>query len=344
MLVDNLIAAERATELKRLLADKRKVVVTCHHNPDGDALGSALGFAEYLRALGKAPVVLVPDQFPDFFKWLPTIEKVIRFDKSPNLGREQLKNADLICCMDYAEYGRTGDEMGKEIEKSPATKLVIDHHENPTIKTDWLFSFPNLSSTCELAFHLIADMDDEDRLNKNAAQCIYCGMMTDTGGFTFASTRPEIFEIIGRLLKKGIDKDKIYRNVYNNFSVFKLKFWGYVMNEKMHYFPEKGASYYVLTKEEMERYHYIKGDAEGLVNQPLQIKGCRLSISLREDMKMQNKVWVSLRSVDDMDCIAIAEKHFNGGGHFNAAGGQLHCSIQEAEEVAKRVIAELKPK
>ena len=339
--MNNLITTERAEELKGLLRSSRKIVIICHRSPDGDAMGSILGFADYLREIGKMPIVVVPDQYPDFLKWLPTIEKVLRYDKVPNLVKDQIENADTICCLDFAQYSRV-DDLGEILKQSKAQKVVFDHHEDPTIETPWLFSFPELSSACELTFRLICEMGGEERITKRGATCLYCGMMTDTGAFTYASTRPEIYEIIGRLLQKGIDKDKIYRNVFNNFSVFKLKFWGYVLNEKMHYIEAKGASYFCVTKEELTRYHYIKGFSEGLVNQPLQIKGCRLSISLREDTKIENKVWVSLRSVDDMNCIEIAEKYFNGGGHFNAAGGSLNCSIQEAEEIAKKAISELK--
>ena len=339
--MNNLITTERAAELKTLLRTSRKIVLTCHRSPDGDALGSILGFADYLREIGKMPVVVIPDQYPDFFKWMPTIERAVRYDKVPNLVKDQIKGADLIVCLDFAVYSRI-DDLGEIVEQSPAQKLVIDHHEGPTIDTPWMFSFPEMSSACELTFRLICEMGDFDKITKRGATCLYCGMMTDTGGFTYASTRPEIYEIIGLLLTKGIDKDKIYRNVFNNFSIFKLKFWGFVLNEKLHYIEKKGAAYFAISKNEMERFHYIKGFCEGLVNQPLQIRGCRLSISLREDTKVENKVWVSLRSVDDMNCISIAEKYFNGGGHFNAAGGQLNCSIKEAEEIARKAINELK--
>ena len=292
--MNKLLSTECAEELKNLLRSSRKIVLTCHRSPDGDALGSILGFADYLRELGKMPVVVIPDQFPDFFKWMPTIEKIVRFDKVPSVVSEQIANADLIVSLDYGQYSRV-EALAEVIEKSAATRLVIDHHESPTIETPWLFSFPELSSKC-----------------------------------------------IGMLLSKGIDKDKIYRNVYYNYSVFKMKFWGYVLYEKLHYIENKGAAYFALSKEELSRFHYVKGDAEGLINEPLKIKGCRLSISLREDTKTENKVWVSLRSVDDLNCITIAEKYFNGGGHLNASGGTLYCSLAEAEEIVRKVISNLK--
>ena len=162
--------------------------------------------------------------------------------------------------------------------------------------------------------------------------------MTDTGGFTFNSTRPEIFFIISQLLTKGIDKDKIYRNVYNVASESKIRLWGYVLYEKMEYDAARHAAFFTLTRADLKRFNYIKGDTEGLVNMPLQIKGTRLSISLREDTDRDNLVWVSLRSVDDFNCTEMAAAFFNGGGHFNASGGRLNCSIEEAAEITRKAI------
>jgi phosphoesterase RecJ-like protein len=163
-------------------------------------------------------------------------------------------------------------------------------------------------------------------------------MMTDTGGFTFNSTRPEIFFIISELLTKRIDKDKIYRNVYHNFSCDRIRLMGYVMYEKLVYLPEYHASYYALCRNELKRFNFIKGDAEGIVNIPQQIKGLKLSISLREDTDKPNLVWISLRSVDDFPCNLMAEQFFNGGGHLNASGGRLDCSIDEAVKIVNQAI------
>jgi phosphoesterase RecJ-like protein len=163
-------------------------------------------------------------------------------------------------------------------------------------------------------------------------------MMTDTGGFTFNSTRPEIFQIISELLTKRIDKDRIYRNVYHNYSEDRIRLMGYVMYEKLVYMPEYHAAYYSITRDELKRFNYIKGDTEGLVNIPQQIKGLKLSISLREDTE-KNMVWVSLRSVDDFPCNLMAEEFFNGGGHLNASGGKVEGTIEEAIEITKKAIS-----
>ena len=182
-------------------------------------------------------------------------------------------------------------------------------------------------------------MNGFEAMNKKCAACIYCGMMTDTGGFTYNSNQPEIFFIVSQLLTKGIDKDKIYRNVFNNFSPWAIRLRGYLMSQKLNVFNDLHAAYFSISRREMRDFHFIKGDAEGLVNEPLKIKGLRLSISLREDDRRDNLVWVSLRSVDNFPCNKMAADFFNGGGHLNASGGRLHCSLDEAERTVRRALA-----
>ena len=161
-------------------------------------------------------------------------------------------------------------------------------------------------------------------------------MMTDTGGFTYNSTRPEIFYIISQLLTKGIDKDKIYRNVFNNYSQWAIRLRGYLMSQRLNVFEDIHASYYTLTREDMRNYHYVRGDGEGLVNEPLRIKGMKVSVSLREDDRIDNRIWVSLRSVDNFSVEEMARRFFNGGGHFNASGGRLDCSLDEAVAITRK--------
>ena len=216
---------------------------------------------------------------------------------------------------------------------SLAPKVLIDHHLDPTVPAVLTVSLPEACSTCELVFRIVWQLDGFKDLGRHFAAPIYCGMMTDTGGFTFNSTRPEIFFIIGELLTKHIDKDRIYRNVYHNYSEDRIRLMGYVMYEKLVYLPEFHAAFYTLTKEEQRRFHFVKGDAEGLVNIPQQIKGLKLSISLREDTEKPNLIWVSLRSVDDFPCNKMAADFFNGGGHLNASGGHLDLTMEEAVKV-----------
>ena len=331
------MTSDQLVHLGQLISTAQSVLVVCHKSPDGDAIGSSLGMAEYLRQRGKDVTVVVPDQYPDFLHWLPNSEKIVRYDKHPGKCDMLFKIADLIVCLDFNTPSRVED-MEPALVSSPARKILIDHHLKPDVDADLVISQPEASSASELVFRVVWQLGGFPELGKAFAIPVYCGMMTDTGGFTFNSTRPEIFFIIGELLTKHIDKDKIYRNVYHNYSYDRIRLMGYVMYEKLVYLPEYHASYYAITREEQKRFNFIKGDAEGLVNIPQQIKGLKLSISLREDTEKPNLVWVSLRSVDDFPCNLVAERFFNGGGHLNASGGRLNCSIDEAVEIARQAI------
>lgn len=336
----NILDDRQSDALRQLINDAEHIVICCHQNPDGDALGSSLGLADYLRSLGKMVLVTVPNMFPDFLRWLPGTERIMRYDKFPSVVREQCEKADLIFCLDFNTLERI-DRLGEAVGASKAKRILIDHHPGPNIETAMTISYPEMSSTCELVFRVLWQLGAFPQITRQCATHLYCGMMTDTGGFTYNSNNPEIFFIISQLLTKGIDKDKIYRNVYNNYSESRLRLMGYVMYEKMRYFPEKHAAYFTIDRNDFRRFHFIKGDAEGLVNIPLQIKGTVLSISLREDSEQDNLIWVSLRSVDNTNCTEIAMRFFNGGGHMNASGGRLYCSMEEAEKIAREAIASL---
>ena len=331
------MTTDQLAQMDQLISTAQSVLVVCHKSPDGDAIGSSLGMAEYLRQRGKDVTVVVPDQYPDFLHWLPNSEKIVRYDKHPSKCDMLFKITDLIVCLDFNTPSRVED-MEPALVSSPARKILIDHHLKPDVDADLVISQPEASSASELVFRVVWQLGGFPELGKAFAIPVYCGMMTDTGGFTFNSTRPEIFFIIGELLTKHIDKDKIYRNVYHNYSYDRIRLMGYVMYEKLVYLPEYHASYYAITRDEQKRFNFIKGDAEGLVNIPQQIKGLKLSISLREDTEKPNLVWVSLRSVDDFPCNLVAERFFNGGGHLNASGGRLNCSIDEAVEIARQAI------
>lgn len=335
----NLLSDDELQRLRTLLGEVRNVVTICHVNADGDALGASLTWAEYLRQQGKNVTTIVPDMYPDFLQWLPGAQTLVRFDKKTDYSIERIREADLICYLDLNAVSRIGSKLEQVVNDEKDKKvLLIDHHLQPDIQTTLTISYPEMSSTCELIFRLIWQMGGYDMMTKNMAITTYTGMMTDTGGFTFNSTRPEIFFIISQLLGKGIDKDKIYRNVFHVFSIDRLRLTGYILYQKLRIQTPLRAAYYTITKEEQRRFHFIKGDAEGLVNMPLQIKGLRLSISLREDTEKPNLIWVSLRSVDDFPCNEMAAQFFNGGGHKNASGGRLFCSIQEAEKTVQQAI------
>ena len=328
---------DQVARLSHLISDAQNIIITCHKSPDGDAIGSCLGWAYYLQKLGKEVTVIVPDQYPDFLLWMPNTEKIVRYDKHKEKCDMLLKIADLVFCLDYNTPSRVED-MEQALLTTQAERVLIDHHLNPDVPAALTISHPEACSTCEIIFRIVWQLDGFSMMDRQFSIPIYCGMMTDTGGFTYASTRPEIYFIISQLLTKGIDKDKIYRNVYHNYSENRIRMMGYVMYEKLVVMSEYHASYYALTREEQRRFHFIKGDAEGLVNIPQQIKGLKLSISLREDTEKEHLVWVSLRSVDHFPCNEMAAEFFNGGGHLNASGGRLFCTIEEAVETVRRAI------
>lgn len=323
--------------LRSLIDNAESIVLCCHTNADGDAMGSLLGVGEVLRQLGKDPLMVVPDQYPDYLQWLPNTEKVVRYDKRKDFVNTVLKIADLVVCLDFNTFSRT-DMMAEALVASPAKKILIDHHPNPDVHATLCLSHPEMSSTCELVFRIIWQLGLFDQLGKHYAVPVYCGMMTDTGAFTFNSNNPDIFYIISQLLTKRIDKDKIYRNVYNNYSEHRLRLVGHVLCDKLVVDNQRHAAYYTLERKDLKQFRFVKGDAEGLVNMPLQIKGMKLSISLREDTERDGLIWVSLRSVDNFSCTEMAERFFNGGGHLNASGGRLFCKMPEAIEIVKQAL------
>ncbi|OYP51215.1 DHH family phosphoesterase [Prevotella sp. P3-120] len=334
-MLNNIMTEGECSKLRSLIHHANNIVLCCHVSPDGDAIGSVLGMAEVLKCMGKEPVMVVPDQFPDYLQWLPNTEKIVRYDKRSDYVDMVLKIADLVICLDFNALSRTND-MEAALEACTAPRVLIDHHLNPSIACQVCVSHPNMSSASELVFRVAWQLGLFEQLGRHFATAVYCGMMTDTGGFTFNSNSPETFYIISQLLTKHINKDKIYRNVYHNYSESRLRLVGHVLCNRLVVDAKRHAAYYTLTREDQKNFNFIKGDAEGIVNMPLQIKGLRLSISLREDTEKPNLVMVSLRSVDDFPCNLMAADFFNGGGHLNASGGKLHCTMEEAVKVVER--------
>ena len=215
-------------QLRSIIAAAADIVVIGHVNPDGDAIGSTLAWTNYLLSEGKSVSLIVPDKYPDFLNWLPNTDKILRHDKHPEKTELLVASADLIFCLDFNTLSRS-EALADHIASAKAAKVLVDHHPNPDDLFNLTISHPDMSSTCELVFRLVWQLGAFERLGHHFAVPCYCGMMTDTGGFTFNSTRPEIFFIISQLLTKGIDKDKIYRNVYNVASESKIRLWGYVL-------------------------------------------------------------------------------------------------------------------
>lgn len=333
----NLLSDQTLNLLQEYIKRSQHPIICCHKSPDGDALGSSIGWAEYLKSQNKEVQIIIPDAYPDFLQFMTSSQSIIRYDKLPDTAKRHFQQSDLIFCLDFNDEKRV-DEMHDLLAQSQAPKILIDHHLNPVILADISISYPQLCSTSEIVFRVIHQLNGYTDMTLQAAIAIYTGMMTDTMGFIHNSSYPEIYQIISLLLAKGIDKDKIYRNVYNNYSAWAIRFRGYLMSQKLNVINGLKASYFCVERQDMKRFNFIKGDLEGLVNEPLKIKGQKLSISLRENKDKENIIYVSLRSVDDFPCNEMATKHFNGGGHLNASGGKLFCSLQEAEQITIRAI------
>lgn len=338
-MIKNKISPQETELLKRMFEECRNVAIIAHQSPDGDAIGSTLALKEYLSRLGKMATVIAPNHFPDFLKWMHGADEIVNFEHNKSHVYTLLNHVDLICVLDLNVLGRMGEELGNLVGKVNARKVLIDHHISPDRKPyNLVISRPECSSTCELLFRCLTAIGGVDKLTMHAAEDIYAGMYTDTGGFSFNSNDPDIFMIIAELLRKGIDKDRIVRYINNNYTADRFRLMGYVLYEKLEVMPEYHASVFSLTKEELGRFNYLKGDMEGVVNMPLSIRGHKLSISLREDTE-KPVIWVSIRSYDEVSAKDMAERFFNGGGHFNAAGGRLeNMSMDEALDVARKAI------
>ena len=333
----NLLNEQELQALRTHIAQSSRILICAHRGPDGDAVGSSLGWAEYLRQQGKQVDIVMPTPFPDFLRWMPGSQDIRFYARHEAEAEQVIAQADLIFCLDFNGLQRL-QEMPAPVAAAQAKRIIIDHHLDPDRSiAAQVVSFPTRCSTSEIVCRLIIELGGWDELPQKAAVCLYTGMMTDTGGFTYNSNDPEIYEVISMLLTKGIDKDKIYRNVFNVYSEDRMRLTGYILYRKLRFYYNRHASIFALTREEMRRFHFIRGDAEGLVNMPLQVKGMRLSISLREDTE-RDVVRVSLRSVDDFPCNRMAEEFFHGGGHLNASGGELPFPLSEAMLTAERAI------
>jgi phosphoesterase RecJ-like protein len=321
------IRSEENRETLMHIKSKRRFVITTHLSPDGDALGASLGLYHFLKFLGKEEVqVIVPNEFPALYKWLPASERILMYDAGKAQADQLISQADVIFCLDYNDPKRIG-KMAEAVLASQAVKIMLDHHPEPVPFCAITMSYPQISSTGELVFRLIDALEYGKSINKTMAECIYTGMMTDTGAFSYNSGNPETYLIISELLQTGIDKDAIYRKVYQVYSQNRLRLMGYVLHEKMKVYPDKQAALITLSREELHRFHYQAGDTEGFVNLLLNMDGITFAAFIREDTDL---IKLSFRSVGDRAVNGFAAEHFNGGGHRNAAGGEFSGSLSDA--------------
>ncbi len=335
-MLTKIISQAKIDKVKTYFEKGENFVIVSHVSPDGDAIGSSLGLYHFLTGMEKNVHVIVPNAFPDFLRWMSGAKDIIRYDKYAEFADKLIAEADVICCLDFNALSRI-DAMGKAVGESPARKVMIDHHLYPEDFCRVTISHPEITSTCELIFRLICRLGCFEDITREGAECIYAGMMTDTGGFTYASNSREIYFIISELLSKGIDKDEIYRKTFNTYSEDRLRLMGYVLYEKMQVLPQFRSSVIWLTRKEQDRFHCVKGDTEGFVNMPLQMKDVIFSAFFREDAE-KKMIKVSLRSVGDFPCNLVASEFFGGGGHKNASGGEFYGTMDECLETFKRAI------
>ena len=335
-MLSKVIAQANVDHVEKWFEKADKIVIVSHVSPDGDAIGSSLGLYHFLLSQDKTVHVIVPNAFPDFLKWMPGAKEIIQYNRYKEFADKLIQEADVICCLDFNVLKRI-DDMEEAVKNSPGRKMLVDHHLNPGDFARITISHPNISSTSELVFRLICQLGNFDDISKEGAECIYTGMMTDTGGFTFNSNNREIYLIIGELLSKGIDKDEIYRRVFNTHTEDRFRLMGYVLYDKMQVFPQFKAALITLSREEQKRFHHMKGDTEGFVNMPLSIKDVCFSVFLREDTE-KDMIKVSLRSVGTFPCNLVAAEFFNGGGHLNASGGEFFGPMEDAVALFKQAL------
>jgi phosphoesterase RecJ-like protein len=325
-MLNKIIPEETIQKAKKLINKKDKMVIVTHISPDGDAIGSSLALYHFLKEIDKEVSVVVPNNFPDFLRWMPGVSEIVIAEANPSLAEELFRSAELIFCLDFNCLKRIA-QLESCIRQSSALKIMIDHHLEPEQCCDLIISHPEISSTSELIFRFICRMGWFDLLSKSCAECIYTGMMTDTGAFTYSSNSPAIYYIIGELLNKGIDKDDIYAKVYNNFAESKIRLQGYVLYEKMRIFKQYRTAVISLAKDEAQHFNMQKGDTEGLVNIPLSIEKINFSAFIRED---NDVIRISLRSKGTFPTNQFASEVFGGGGHLNASGGEFYGSLEDA--------------
>lgn len=325
---------------KRLVDEAEHIVAVCHTAPDGDAVGASLAAAHVLGALGKDCKVVVPDAYLSDLAVLSGAKEIVDSTRYPDFAAQLFANADLVLCLDFNEPRRVG-RLEQTLRECKAPKILIDHHLNPDIDADVVVSHPDMPATCYLMFRFFCRLELFNFIGADAAQCMLAGMMTDTGNFSYNCSDPELYMVVAELLKKGADKEKLYRALFNTNSENCLRLNAYAILDKMEVFADYGAALIVLSREELNRFHYTKGDTEGLVNRPLSIPGIHYSAFLREESDM---VKVSMRSVGSFPVNELCREHFGGGGHLNAAGGEFYGTLDEAAALFRSLLEENRQK
>lgn len=310
--------------VNQLLEAPSRIVVTSHYNPDGDALGSSLALCDYLQKKGHDVSLILPNDFPDFLGWMPGTENIIVYFHKSKTANELIAKASIIFCLDYNAIPRVNLFADKLFE-AKGIKILIDHHLEPESHFDYSFSVINTSSTSELIFDFIEAMDDYSLLDKNMSINLYVGIMTDTGSFSFACNYPHTYEVVSKLVQKGVDTERVHRLVYDTYSEGRMRLLGYCLSERMIVLHESATAYIWLNKSDMERFGFKPGDTEGVVNYALSIKDISFAALFTEK---SDRIRISFRSKGDFSVNDFAREHYQGGGHRNAAGGDSFASME----------------
>lgn len=323
-------------ELSNLILSSENILLICHINPDGDAIGSQLAFYHYLISRGKNVKMLAPNNFQEFLKWMDGTDLINIFIKERKKCRILIEGADLIVMFDFNQSNRLG-EAEDFVKSSHARKVIIDHHLDPRGFADLIISVPSMCSTSELVYELVSEMNGVQFINKSYAESLYVGIITDTGNFEYGSYTSGTFRIVAELLDTGLDKVKILNMIYNNFSSDRMKLQGFALNKRMVVMPEFKTAYIFLTKDDLKEYNHVKGDTEGFVNLPLSIKGIFFSALFIEK---DNFIKLSFRSKGLFPTNEFAARFFSGGGHLNASGGEYTDTLQNTIDYFLKALKE----
>ncbi|MFD1615276.1 DHH family phosphoesterase [Gelatiniphilus marinus] len=315
--------------IKQLLATPKNIVIVAHKNPDGDAIGSTLALYHYLKKSKHNTTVIMPNDFPEFLKWAPGNEDILKHDSQTQVCEGFIKAADILFTLDFNAFHRTGN-METVLASSKALKIMIDHHQLPDNYAAYKFSDVSMSSTAEMVYHFINMLGDSQNIDYNIATCIYLGIMTDTGSFRFPSTTSKTHQIIAQLIDKGANNAEIHNNVYDTNSYQRLQLLGCALSN-LKVIETYKTAYITLSQDELNRFNYKKGDTEGVVNYGLSLQDIVFAAIFIED-KQEGIIKISFRSKGNFSVNEFSRAHFNGGGHNNAAGGRSELTLQDTVE------------
>jgi phosphoesterase RecJ-like protein len=319
------LSSDLYATLKKVLEAPARVFILTHINPDGDAIGSVLGLYWFLVKRGCNVGMATPNHFPHFLKWMDGAREILDFERNPAKVMTGLRQADLVFLLDCNEPDRLGG-IKEHLNDIDARTVIVDHHPDPVDFTDYSLTDTRASSTAELVYKLICDLGGRDLLDRRIGECLFAGIMTDTGCFSYNSSNPETFMLVSELLEKGIDKDRIYSLVYDNYSTERMRLLGHSLKDKMVVLPEFRTAYISLKKQDLRHYSHKTGDTEGFVNYPFTIRDIRITALFLE---REDHIKISFRSKGSFKINKFAENYFNGGGHMNAAGGEYFDSMEK---------------